>query len=97
MGPTTVFGTIHRFHYTISANFYFYLQYFQQKIFSLGKISRFQMDPKCPFGSSLKSQLISLFSSFLLLFIGNITLFSTSHGFHYTISANFYIYLQYFQ
>jgi len=55
------------------------------------------MDPKCPFGSSLKGQLISLFSPFLLLVIGNIAFFSTIHWFHYTISANFYIYLQYFQ
>ena len=26
---TALFDTIHEFHYTISANFYFYLQYFQ--------------------------------------------------------------------
>ena len=45
MGPTTLFGTIYQFHYTILANFYFYLQYFQQKIFNFSKISRSQIDP----------------------------------------------------
>ena len=34
MGPTTLFGTIHGFRYTISISFYIYLQYFQQKVFS---------------------------------------------------------------
>ena len=29
MGPTTLFGTIYESYYTISANFYLYLQYFQ--------------------------------------------------------------------
>ena len=29
MGSTTLFDTIYEFHYTISINFYFYLQYFQ--------------------------------------------------------------------
>ena len=46
MGPTTFFGTIHRSHYTISSNFYLYLQYFQQKVFSFNKISVFQTNPK---------------------------------------------------
>ena len=39
MDPTALFGTIHRLHCTISVNFYFYLQYFQQKVFSFNKIS----------------------------------------------------------
>ena len=52
---------------------------------------------KCAFGSKLKNQLILLFSLFLLLFIGSTTLFSTIHRSHCTISANFYLYLQYFQ
>ena len=30
MGPTVLFGTIYGSHYTISTNFYLYLQYFQQ-------------------------------------------------------------------
>ena len=30
MGPIALLGTIHGSHYTISANFYLYLQYFQQ-------------------------------------------------------------------
>ena len=42
MGPTTFFGTIYESRCTISANFYLYLQYFQQKIFSFNKIT----DPK---------------------------------------------------
>ena len=40
-----IFATIHRSHCTISANFYLYLQYFQQKVFSFSKISRSQTDP----------------------------------------------------
>ena len=39
MGLTALFGTIHGSHYTISANFYLYLQYFQQKVFNFSKIS----------------------------------------------------------
>ena len=39
MDLTVLFGTIYRFYYTISANFYLYLQYFQQKIFSFNKIN----------------------------------------------------------
>jgi len=30
IGPTALFGTIHRPHYAILVNFYLYLQYFQQ-------------------------------------------------------------------
>ena len=30
MSPTALFGTIHKFRFTISTNFYFYLKYFQQ-------------------------------------------------------------------
>ena len=62
-----------------------------------GKMSYlFNLDP-CAFGSELKSQLISLFSLFLLLFIGSTTLFGIIHKSYYTISANFNLYLQYFQ
>ena len=46
MGPTALFGTIHVLHYTISTNFYFYLQYFQQLVFNFSKISGIQTDPK---------------------------------------------------
>ena len=45
MGYTAFFNTIHVSYYTISANFYLYLQYFQQKIFSFNKINRSQTDP----------------------------------------------------
>ena len=32
-GPTALLDTIHESYFTISANFYLYLQYFQQKNF----------------------------------------------------------------
>ena len=38
MDPNAFFDTIYGFHGTISANFYLYLQYFQQKIFSFSKM-----------------------------------------------------------
>ena len=41
-----IFATIHGSHYTISANFYLYLQYFQQKVFSFSKISKSQTNPQ---------------------------------------------------
>ena len=46
-------------------------------------------------GSSLKSQFILLFSLLLLLFISLTALFGIIFEFHYTISTNFYFYLQY--
>ena len=52
---------------------------------------------KCAFGFKLKSQFILLFSLFLQLFMSPTALFGTICGSHYTISANFYLYLQYFQ
>ena len=45
----------------------------------------------------LFSLFLLLFSLFLLLFTSPIALFNTIHEFYYIISANFYIYLQYFQ
>ena len=54
MGSTVLFSTIRGSHYTISTNFYFYLQYFQQKVFSFSKISKSQTDPK---NKSLSKQL----------------------------------------
>ena len=88
MDSTALFGTIHGSYYTISANFYLYLQYYQQKIFNFSKISGSQTDDKYYF-----CQLILLFNLFLLLFMGLITLLVTIHRSHYTISANFYLYL----
>ena len=41
---TVLFDTIHRFYCTILVNFYLYLKYFQQKVFSFNKISGFQTD-----------------------------------------------------
>jgi len=46
MGFIAYFGTIYGFYYTISVNFYIYLQYFQQKIFNFSTISEFQIDSK---------------------------------------------------
>ena len=43
---TTFFGIIYGFQCTISANFYLYLQYLQQKVFNFSKISGFQINPK---------------------------------------------------
>ena len=54
-------------------------------------------DEKYALNFKLKSQFILLFSLFLLLFTNSIVLFDIIHEFHYTISANFYLYLQYFQ
>ena len=48
INSTVLFGIIHESLYTISANFYFYLQYFQQKVFNFKNISVFQLDPECP-------------------------------------------------
>ena len=45
MSPAALFDIIHGSHYIISANFYIYLQYFQQKVFSFSKISWSQIDP----------------------------------------------------
>ena len=44
MSHTALFCTIFRSHYIISTNFYFYLQYFQQKIFSFSEINESQTD-----------------------------------------------------
>ena len=50
-------------------------------------------DEKYALNFKLKSQFILLFSLFLLLFTNSIVLFDIIHEFHYTISANFYLYL----
>ena len=41
---TALFDTIHRSYCTILVNFYLYLKYSQQKVFSFNKISGFQTD-----------------------------------------------------
>ena len=64
MGPIVIFCIIHWFYCTISANFYLYLQYFQQKNFSFSKISKSQSEPKCVFGKNYFCQLILLFILF---------------------------------
>ena len=45
IGPTALFSTIYEFYCTILVNFYLYLQYFQQKIFSFSKINESQTNP----------------------------------------------------
>ena len=45
MGFIALFDIIYESYFTISANFYLYLQYFQQKVFNFSKISGFQTDP----------------------------------------------------
>ena len=42
---TTFFDIIHESYCTISANFYIYLPYFQQKVSSFNKINKTQTDP----------------------------------------------------
>ena len=54
------------------------------------------MEMKYPFGKNYFYQLILLFSLFLLLFIGFTVLFDIIHESHYTISTNFYLYLDTF-
>ena len=56
-GLTALFGTIHRFYCTILANFYFYLQYFQQKVFIFNKISGSQTDLKDENDKKMKSKI----------------------------------------
>jgi len=46
MGLTVFFDIIRESRYTISANFYLYLQYFQQKVFNFNKISGSRMGIK---------------------------------------------------
>ena len=46
MSLIALFNTIHESRDTISTNFYFYLQYFQQKVFTFNKISESQTDSK---------------------------------------------------
>ena len=46
MSSIVLFDTIHEPYYFISTNIYFYLQYFQQKIFNFNKINESQTDSK---------------------------------------------------
>ena len=71
--------------------------YFSTVLSVFSKINCIQTDPKRMFRLEWKMKIISLFSLFLLLFIGLTALFGTIYGPHYTISTNFYLYLQYFQ
>ena len=55
-----------------------------------------QTQHKCAFGFSLKSQLILLFSLFLLLFIDPTALFGTIHRSHCTIQLRVHLGTVYF-
>ena len=45
MGSTALFGIIYKSYYTISTNFYLYLQYFQQKSFQFQQTKRIPNRP----------------------------------------------------
>ena len=47
MGFIALFGTFYEFYCIISANFYLYLLYFQQKLFNFSKISESQTYSQC--------------------------------------------------
>ena len=70
MGPVALFDTIYESHYTISTNFYLYLQYFQQKVFNFSKIRRSQIDLKIAF--FFLGGFYGLFY-FILFFLKNLT------------------------
>ena len=98
IGPTTLFGTIYGSSCTISVNFYLYLQYFQQKVFSFTSpkiffIQKLTLLYKVCVWQKLNNQLILLFSLFLLLFMGFTILFGIIYRSYCTISTNFYLYL----
>ena len=76
---------------------YIFKNYFITVFSVFSKISATQSHSKCPFNKNDFCQLILVFSLFLILFIGLTILFGTIYEFHYTILANFYFYLQYFQ
>ena len=82
-----------KFHDTI----HIFKNYFVTVFSVFSKISGIQSHSKCPFNKNDFCQLILVFSLFLILFISPTVLFGTIYEFHYTISANFYLYLQYFQ
>ena len=107
IGFIELFGIIYEFYCTISTNFYLYLQYFQQKVFSFNKIRESQIDPMGLFGIHLfgKNWKASLFYylfyfcyylwvslHFLVLFIDLTVLFQLIFTFVYcTFTNNFSI------
>ena len=68
-GPHYTFGTIHGSHCTISANFYLYLQYFQQKNFSFSKISRSQTDLRVCFMGFASWNFVNFVNLFYFIYI----------------------------
>ena len=70
---------------------------FSDKFSVFSKISGIQTGSKVSVWQNYFCQLILLFSLFLLLLMDFAVPFDIIHGSHCTISANFYIYLQYFQ
>ena len=69
MGSTALFGTIQGSHCTISANFYLYLQYFQQKNFSFSKISRSQTDLRVCFMGFASWNFVNFVNLFYFIYI----------------------------
>ena len=61
------------------------------------KLKSGRIQPWCAHGRGLKLKIISLFGLFCLLFMSLIAHFGNIHELYYTISTNFYLYLQYFQ
>ena len=102
---TVLFSIIHGSHCTISTNFYLYLQYFQQKVFSF----KFQQNKWIPnylaslffanlfYYSAYFCYYLLVILHFLVLFMGSTILFQLTFIFIKKISTNIYFYLQYFQ
>ena len=92
-GPTST--QLNKFYFKIRSHgtIHTFKNYFVT-VFSVFSNKRY---PNKSSGSVYFCQLILLFSLFLILFMSLIALFDTIHGSHYTISTNFYLYLQYFQ
>ena len=90
MGLTALFGTIYGSYCTILTNFYLYLQYFQQKVFSFSKINGSQTDSSVCLGIDLKLKLF-YYSAYFYYYLWVSLYFLESHC---TISTNFYFYLQ---
>ena len=94
MSPIVLFYTIYESHCTISINIYLYLQYFQQKVFSISKISGSQTNPKCVYLTKIKKPAyFTIHLIFFLLFMSLFVFFGTIYGFYCTILVNFYFYL----
>ena len=75
MGSIALFGPIHGSHCTILVNFYLYIPYFRQKVFSFSKTNRSQTDSKCTFDKDYFCYYLWVSLHFLVLFMGPTILF----------------------